>query len=546
MKHIERHMLFPNDEGTIVVIPSLRTSTGRRSLGFLMAALTGWAAASCAPGEIPVQANLESPAADVQECASWFAKLDKAIDTAGVRDAEAYRIPGFPYLRVNRFLASFRHQAQKDPAAFSAWEKHLRDLDARTRSYEIKNLPQAALMELGASSKPEITARADRCAISLAALNGTPAQKQVLTERAQVPDDYIEWQRDVGLYPAVSKAFFEFAKGWQNESAATFQRTAAGTVQPQNLTRYQPPESKVSAQKAASIVANAKTDAIGVPQFSDRDREMLFNAFAPVYEIETKGDFDRIGPLRWGAGTAPEVDISRQTVYRRVAFTRFGGRTLTQLVYMIWFPERPQSGSIDPTSGQLDGIIFRVTLDQSGRPLVYDSIHNCGCYHMFFPTQRLRAIPSPDPNIEWAFIPRTMPDIEAPQRVVLRATSGNHFLIDARSEAGGHGQVYTMVDDGELRTLPVNGGTRSAYGPTGVVPGTERAERLLTWPLGIENNGAMREWGRHATALVGRRQFDDADLIEKRFEIVPGGDAAMVAAGGDKMVKAQERKGTVQ
>ena len=29
---------------------------------------------------------------------------------AGVRDVEARRVPGFPYLRVDRFLASFRHQ----------------------------------------------------------------------------------------------------------------------------------------------------------------------------------------------------------------------------------------------------------------------------------------------------------------------------------------------------------------------------------------------------------------------------------------------------
>ena len=27
-----------------------------------------------------------------------------------------------------------------------------------------------------------------------------------------------------------------------------------------------------------------------------------------------------------------------------------------------------------------------------------------------------------------------------------------------------------------------------------------------------------RQWGRHATAFVGRRHFDDADLMEKRFE----------------------------
>jgi len=29
----------------------------------------------------------------------------------------------------------------------------------------------------------------------------------------------------------------------------------------------------------------------------------------------------------------------------------------------------------------------------------------------------------------------------------------------------------------------------------------------------------MRQWGRHATAFVGRRHFDDADLIERRFNI---------------------------
>jgi hypothetical protein len=56
------------------------------------------------------------------------------------------------------------------------------------------------------------------------------------------------------------------------------------------------------------------------------------------------------------------------------------------------------------------------------------------------------------------------------------------------------------------------------------VPGTDRVERLVTWPLGIESAGAMREWGRHATALVGRRQFDDADLIERRFELLPSAE----------------------
>ena len=131
----------------------------------------------------------------------------------------------------------------------------------------------------------------------------------------------------------------------------------------------------------------------------------------PIFEIETTGAYDRFGPLRWGAGETPEVDVSRPTAYRRLAFTRYGGRTLAQLFYMIWFPERPQSGPVDPLSGTLDGIVFRVTLDATGRPLVYDSIHLCGCYHMFFPTSRVKPIPPPDPEVEWAFVPRTRPEV---------------------------------------------------------------------------------------------------------------------------------------
>jgi hypothetical protein len=60
-------------------------------------------------------------------------------------------------------------------------------------------------------------------------------------------------------------------------------------------------------------------------------------------------------------------------------------------------------------------------------------------------------------------------------------------------------------------------GARSAYGPDGLVAGTERAERFLFWPMGIASAGQMRQWGKHATAFVGRRHFDDADLFEKRF-----------------------------
>ena len=61
--------------------------------------------------------------------------------------------------------------------------------------------------------------------------------------------------------------------------------------------------------------------------------------------------------------------------------------------------------------------------------------------------------------------------------------------------------------------------TRSLDDPDGLIATSKRGERLLFWPMGIASAGAMRQWGGHATAFVGRRHFDDADLIEKRFAL---------------------------
>ncbi len=53
----------------------------------------------------------------------------------------------------------------------------------------------------------------------------------------------------------------------------------------------------------------------------------------------------------------------------------------------------------------------------------------------------------------------------------------------------------------------------------GIVPGSERGERWLFWPMGVPEPGAMRQWGRHATAFVGRRHFDDPWLFERYFAL---------------------------
>jgi hypothetical protein len=56
--------------------------------------------------------------------------------------------------------------------------------------------------------------------------------------------------------------------------------------------------------------------------------------------------------------------------------------------------------------------------------------------------------------------------------------------------------------------------------------GSERGERYFFWPMGIESAGQLRQWGRHATAFVGRRHFDDARLLDKYFELRAKGAGA--------------------
>jgi hypothetical protein len=230
------------------------------------------------------------------------------------------------------------------------------------------------------------------------------------------------------------------------------------------------------------------------------------------------------------------VLVDRPVMYQRVAFTRYQDQTLLQLVYSVWFPERPKSGGIDLLGGQLDSVVLRLTLAPDGTPWLYDSIHSCGCYHLFFPTPGAKALPPPSAGggstpeaIEWAFVPIRLPLLKVGQRMALYLESKTHYVEGLRpvpAASSGTPTPYALRPDGALRTLRVageaNGVTRSAFWPQGIVPGTERGERILFWPMGITSPGAMRQWGRQPTAFVGRRHFDDARLMEQRFGLHSG------------------------
>jgi hypothetical protein len=483
---------------------------------FVFALATG-----CATLQDPIRANLSDANEAVAQCAAWYRTMDRRIDQAGVRDGGEYRIPGFPYLRTDRFNASFRKEALAGNDSFRAWTGRLLDLEAAARAAELGNLPADSLENLG-TDRIQAGARTQACATTLAEHDfAVPERRKLLGERARVPDDYVTWQRALGLYAITRIPFWYGVDGWQKEAAGTMHRSKEGMREPATFSRYAP-AGAAGTQAAKAILAGARRDPLGIPQLSAGQREALFAAFAPVIEVETSGDYDRIGALAWGEGSGPVVDASRPVVYRKLAFTRNGGETLVQLVYLAWFSERPHTKSLDLLAGRLDGIFWRVTVSAQGDALVYDTIHPCGCFHMFLPVPGVEPLPPPAKGIEWAFVPERAPQLPDGARVVLRLATRTHYLVNVSADGGGAGLTYDFADYDELRSMPAGAGNRrSAFRPDTLMTGTERGERVFFWPMGVPSAGAMRQWGHHATAFVGRRHFDDVDLIERRFRLLP-------------------------
>ncbi|MEK6245394.1 MAG: hypothetical protein AABM33_12950, partial [Pseudomonadota bacterium] len=337
------------------------------------------------------------------------------------------------------------------------------------------------------------------------------------------PDDYRRANRILGLYWLTRVAFAEGVRRQEEETLAAFRREPAVPegASVVRYVRYAPePGAPLPRGRVAILLEHAAENPLGIPEPSESDLKELLAVYAPSFEVEVKGDYDRFGALRWLRDTdSPSVDGAQLAVYGHSAWTRYEGRVLLQLVYTLWFPARPPQSEGDPLAGKLDGITWRVTLAPDGEPLVYDAIHPCGCYHQFFPTPRAAARPDPGGMEEWMFSPQSLPRVADGERPVVRVATGTHYIERVAVVRGSDSLVrYELRPYGDLRSLLRTSGPRAgAFGPDGLVPGTERAERFVFWPMGIASAGAMRQWGRHATAFIGRRHFDDADLFEKRF-----------------------------
>ena len=500
----------------------MKAGTGTGFVRWIAALLVAAAASGCATLD-PVQGERLAADAPVHDCLGWYAALDAAVDGAGVRDGRDARVAGFPYLRVDRFAAALAGEAHGERDKLHALADLMLGLDLEARTHEIANLPRKSLAALWQDrGEPNVSAavrETRECGRQLRDFDlEHPGTGAALLARLAVPDDYFTGYRLAGLYALTKIPFSAGVVRHMAQTREAFARDLAATAEGTVL-RYSPnSRPRLSPARLRDIFQRAVDNPLRVPDPTDEEMAALFAFYAPTFEVETTGDHDRPGALRWRWGALPEVEAADTAVYRQVAYTRYRGVNLMQLVYTLWFPERPAQSAGDLLAGPIDGVVFRVTLSPQGVPLVYDTIHPCGCYHMFFPTPRARPVPAPEGEVEWAFVPQSLDAIGHEDKLVVRIATRTHYVERVFVDRVDSVARYDLRPYDELRSLPLMpGGHRSVFGTDGLLPGTQRGERFLFWPMGIASAGSMRQWGRQPTAFVGRRHFDDADLIERRF-----------------------------
>ena len=496
----------------------------------LMVLATGCAYSPSMPGlSSPLLENLQRPA--LKDCSDYFVDIDKAIVAAAVVDAGALRIAGYPYLRINRFMASFGDLSDSE-LRFNQWVDRLQLLDRQARKLELANLPgplrhelqqQYSFLMSGEASLADIV---HFCGQQLRDTDMKNAGfKSDLLQQLDYPDEYKTLNRVLGLYTISSIFVMNGVNNLADEVKETFATPLDKLEIHGILHRYVPPtasqgHAQLTADEVRQLIASSVNNDLGIPEPSMEVRQQLFATFAPVIDVDTDGEHDQLGRPVWQGGEFARIETGSPVLYTHVSYVRFDRDILLQLNYVMWFPQRPKEGTFDILGGHIDGITWRVTLDPDGRPLMYDAMHNCGCYHMFFPASKLRLKAMDEDVFEEApLVPQFAPQWNE-NRLVLRVESKTHYLQRVSVAKTVKGLAYSLDDYDQLRSMQYDIDSRkSLFAWDGLIKGTERAERWILWPMGIPSPGAMRQWGRHATAFVGKRHFDDVNLIERYFSL---------------------------
>lgn len=176
----------------------------------------------------------------------------------------------------------------------------------------------------------------------------------------------------------------------------------------------------------------------------------LLARYAPVLRIEQgERDYNKIGTVTAYEDNGQErieIDTSQATLYTEQS--EFKGRHghYTNLIYRLHFSRVPfRAWPFSLTYGRNVGLFIIVTLNEAKQPVLLTTVHSCGCYLAFIPTDHLieSAYPANWPQQQTVFGERL------PGRLALKSDPGKRILIDIKD--GSH-RIHgiSVINDANL------------------------------------------------------------------------------------------------
>ncbi len=234
--------------------------------------------------------------------------------------------------------------------------------------------------------------------------------------------------------------------------------------------------------------------------------DTLLTQHAPIISVENgKAAFNRPGEViarvDENGNEAVLVSPDAAVFYaHQETFTGQNGR-YTNLIYRLHFPYVPQPHL---TAGKNGGLFIITTLNEQQQPVLITTVHTCGCYLAFFPTQYLPTHHLPDGwnNQQQRVYGETLPgQINYPanmgntERLQIQLRNATHRVADISSENTNILDSKTIIIKplSQLTKLPLGKGHTSFFDEGGYVKqATKPWERLLmswwVWDWHIGND----------------------------------------------------------
>ncbi len=180
-----------------------------------------------------------------------------------------------------------------------------------------------------------------------------------------------------------------------------------------------------------------------------RTENDLLQAYAPVFLVEEADKpYNRIGIPRAQTNKKNKptiiVDPEHAALFVEKNDFKTAKKSYTNLVYRVHFEKVPFGlGNLHLTTGKNPGLFVILTLAGNNDIILVTTVHTCGCYLVFFPTDSLQKdkLPANWPaNNQWKFsmnLPSRImtPEISKKEKLIVTLNAGNPRVSDIRVES---------------------------------------------------------------------------------------------------------------